>query len=313
MPGFGGGMLPECSLAGEAPEFIRVPPGVPSLVSLEFSSTNPNARADEFFALADWGDESVSFLVASINTNGALMVGGTHSYASAGSYALRVRIFGVNGESLELATTVIVADAPPPTFKEPVAPEPVEEPPPVPAPVSNDAEFSPPLLVDILTSTDTPPIAPPAFPATSDGQPVGVTTPVFTRAPARALEIGGVVGKEVNQRELVDAVPEAREAPEPFVLPALPTMPSRVPAEDAAFVNLSIEKFGVPEEYEPFLLASAGGVVADCYLGEMLPLLPLEEIPEEPPPSSNLLDDPLMFITLLWFVANMTATAYELR
>jgi hypothetical protein len=77
-----------------------------------FSDLNPNAVADDFTAVIDWGDGTRSPGTVRGGDAGAFDVAGSHTYAHNGWYIASVLVTDADGASTVLSRTVYVQDAP---------------------------------------------------------------------------------------------------------------------------------------------------------------------------------------------------------
>ncbi len=85
-----------------------------SVIVAHFDDGNPGATADDFSAQIDWGDGSSSAGSVTAAAGGGFDVAGTHTYVTAGSYAVSTSIADVGGSVASATSTAEVVTPSPP-------------------------------------------------------------------------------------------------------------------------------------------------------------------------------------------------------
>jgi hypothetical protein len=302
------GSLRVSRIIATAPSTIESFTGALARTTLRFTDANPNAGADRFTATINWGDDTSSAVVMrASDADGTFVLAASHVYAVAGNFTVSATVS--DADDGQWVTTMGTATITPPG-RSPPAPEQ----PPVTATVIRagpSPDLSNQQLVLVLTrdttqaqssSSQSPLVAAP--PSAGDQREGGSLASMGGTANTASTRYAG---GGTQPSENLPAVPPVAEAPAVRQPDRFAHFEERAEQRrfdlSAAVSSPLTPRAGIAVEDAVFLDASSGTVDVDCAFGEPISLLPTDEVavPEGYPPGA--LDDEVVMLTVLWFVA----------
>jgi hypothetical protein len=148
-------------------------------VVAHFTDANPGADAGEFSAQISWGDGTRSFGTVAAAPAGGFDISGTHTYNTAGSYAVSIAVTDLGGSTTTANSAAQIAAPPPPP-----------PPPPSPPPQTNLTASFRAIPPSPCPETDTLLDASTSTPTTGDG-PITYSWTITYHTPANSFEDAG--------------------------------------------------------------------------------------------------------------------------